>query len=70
MIFFICYDLYMIVMTFFVYQEPSSYLMSRMVKTACAAIGVACMGLLVAIGETYSENLNYVCVMITIVNMQ
>ena len=50
--FFVCYDLYMIVMTYFVYQEPTSYLMSRMVKTACTSIGVACMGLLVALGET------------------
>lgn len=50
-IFFVFYDLYMVLMTVFVHQEPTSGLASRMVKIACASVGVACLGLLTAIGE-------------------
>ena len=41
----------MVLMTVFVHQEPTSGLASRMVKITCASVGVACLGLLTAIGK-------------------
>ena len=57
MTFFVCYDLYMVIMTVFAYQESKTTFLSLVVKLTCATVGVACIGLLFGIGTALYYNL-------------